>query len=122
LKGSGPSGEYVGSFLPDKEGAYRVKVEIPGGSFEESIIVPGPLGDLDASPDHEKLKRIAASTGGKFLSQKEDLLKEIEAYGKGQNRISEERHIPLWGMVYTLVLILFLLGTEWYLRRKWGMV
>ena len=122
LKGSGPSGEYVGSFLPDKEGAYRVKVETPGGSFEESIIVPGPLGDLDASPDHEKLKRIAASTGGKFLSQREDLLKEIEAYGKGQNQISEERHVPLWGMVYTLVLILFLLGTEWYLRRKWGMV
>ncbi len=97
-------------------------METPGGSFEESIIVPGPLGDLDASPDFEKLKRIAASTGGKILSQKENLLKEIEAYGKSQNSIREERHVPLWGMVYALVLILFLLGTEWYLRRKWGMV
>ena len=123
LKGSGQSGEYLGSFLPEKEGAYRVKVETPVGFAEESIIVTGPFGDLDASPDHDQLRRIAASTGGKMLPKDDDLLKEIEANdAKSQKRIIEERHVPLWGMAYTLLFILFLLGTEWYLRRKWGMI
>ena len=31
LKRSGQSGEYVGSFLPEREGTYRVRVETPGG-------------------------------------------------------------------------------------------
>jgi uncharacterized membrane protein len=122
LKGRGPSGEYVGSFVPEKDGAYRVRVETPAGSIEESILVAGLLGDLDAFPDHDKLKRIAASTGGKFLTKGEDLLKEVEARRKNPNRIVEERHIPLWGVAYALILILLLLGTEWYLRRKWGMI
>jgi hypothetical protein len=68
------------------------------------------------------LKRIATSTGGKILLKGDDLLKEIEANdAKSQSRIIEERHVPLWGMVHTMIFILFLLGTEWYLRRKWGM-
>ena len=126
LKGTGQPGEYVGSFIPEREGTYQIRVETPVGSAEESIVVAGFLGDLDASPDHEKLKSIAASTGGKILDRGEDLLKEIESFGKGSNRFPnrfiEEKHVPLWGMTYTLILILFLLGTEWYLRRKWGMV
>ena len=122
LKGVGQSGEYVASFLPEKEGVYRVRAETPVGFAEESIVVAGLLGDLDASPDHERLKRIALSTGGKILPKGNELLKEIEAYGRGQNQIIEERHLPLWGTPYALVLILFLLGMEWYLRRKWGMV
>jgi hypothetical protein len=123
LKGSGSSGEYVGSFLPEKEGTYRVRAETPVGIAEESIVVAGHAGDLDAYPDHDKLRKIAASSGGKWVGKSDDLLKEIEAYAaKSQNRIIEERRVPLWGKVYVLILIIVLLGTEWYLRRKWGMV
>jgi hypothetical protein len=100
LKSSGQPGEYLGSFLPEKEGSYRVKVETPVGFAEESVIVTGPFGDLDASPDHDKLKRIATSTGGKILLKGDELLKEIEANdAKSQSRIIEERHVPLWRMV-----------------------
>lgn len=123
LKGSGSSGEYVGSFLPEKEGTYRVRAETPVGIAEESIVVAGHAGDLDAYPDHDKLRKIAASSGGKWVGKSDDLLKEIEAFAaKSQNRIIEERRVPLWGKVYVLILIIVLLGTEWYLRRKWGMV
>lgn len=121
LKRSGQSGEYVGSFLPEREGTYRVRAETPAGAAEESIVAAGLFGDLDASPDHERLRRIAASTGGKIIVKGDDLLKEIEAYKNKQGPIVEERPVPLWGMVYTLILILLLLGTEWYLRRKWGL-
>ncbi len=122
LKRSGQSGEYVGSFVPEREGTYRVKAETPAGAAEESVVVAGLFGDLDASPDHEKLKRIAAATGGKMIAKGDDLLREVEAYKNRQGPIVEERSVPLWGLAYTLVLIVLLLGTEWYLRRKWGLV
>ena len=123
LKGSGPSGEYVGSFLPEKEGTYRVRAETPMGFSEESIVVTGLFEDLDAYPNHDKLRKIAESTRGKLVEKGDDLLKEIETYdAKSQNRVIEERHVSLWGRVYVLILILLLLGTEWYLRRRWGMI
>jgi uncharacterized membrane protein len=123
LKGSGQSGEYVGSFLPDKEGMYRVRAESAFGVAEESIVVKSPFGDLDAYPNHEKLRKIAAATGGRVIQKSDELLKEIEAHrAKGPGPVVEERTVPLWGGWPVLVLLLLLLGTEWYLRRKWGMV
>ncbi len=99
-----------------------MRVETPGGVAEESIIVPGLSADLDAYPNHDKLRKIATSTGGKWVGRGDDLLREVEAYGaKSQNQFTEERRVPLWGRVYVLIFILFFLGTEWYLRRKWGM-
>ena len=123
LKGSGPSGEYVGSFVPEKEGTYRIKAETPMGFAEESIAVSGLFEDLDAYPDHDRLRKIVALTGGKLVEKGDDLLKQIEIYGaRSQHRVIEERHVPLWGKVYILILIIVLLGTEWYLRRRWGMI
>jgi hypothetical protein len=123
LKGSGQPGEYVGSFLPDKEGMYRVKAETALGVAEESIAVKSPFGDLDAYPNHEKLRKIAAATGGRVIQSGDELLKEIESHRtKGPGPVVEERAVPLWGWWPALVLILLLLGTEWYLRRRWGMV
>ncbi len=123
LKPTGQSGEYLGSFLPQKSGIYKLKVETSTGNLEESIVVAGLLDSLDAAPDHEQLKRVSASTGGKFLSRSEDLLKEVEGCaGRGQHSFIEEKRLPLWGMTYTLAVILALLGTEWYLRRRWGLI
>jgi hypothetical protein len=123
LKPTGQSGEYVGSFLPQKGGIYKLKVETPAGNLEESMVIVGLLDSLDAAPDHEQLKRISSSTGGKFLSRSEDFLKEIKTYSKrDQHSFLEEKRPPLWGMTYTLAIILALLGTEWYLRRKWGLM
>ncbi len=123
LKPTGQLGEYLGSLLPQKGGIYKLIVETSVGNLEESVVVAGLLDSLDAAPDHEQLKKISASTGGKFLPRSEDLLKEIEAYTeRGQHSFIEEKRLPLWGMTYTLAIILALLGTEWYLRRKWGLI
>jgi hypothetical protein len=123
LKPTGQLGEYLGSLLPQKGGIYKLIVETSAGNLEESMVVAGLLDSLDAAPDHEQLKKISASTGGKFLPRSEGLLKEIEAYTeRGQHSFIEEKRLPLWGMMYTLAIILALLGTEWYLRRKWGLI
>ena len=62
-------------------------------------------------------------SGGKLLSGTDDLLKAIETYGKKvEKTFVEEKRIPLWGTLYILILIIALLSTEWYLRRRWGLV
>jgi len=123
LKPAGQSGEYLGSFLPQKGGIYKLKVETSAGNLEESIVVTGLLDSLDASPDHEQLKKISTSTGGKFLAGSEDLLKEIEGYAqKGESRFIEEKQSSVWTSPFVMVLILGFFIVEWYFRRRWGLV
>ncbi len=123
LKPTGQSGEYLGSFLPQKGGIYKLKVETSAGHLEESIVVSGLLDTLDASPDHEQLKKISTSTGGKFLLRSEDLLKEVEDYArKAESRFIEERRSSVWTSPFVMVLVLGFLIVEWYFRRRWGLV
>ena len=123
LKPTGRLGEYLGSFLPEKGGIYKMKVETQTGYLEESMVIPTPLEDLDGAPNYEQLKTASAFTGGKVLGRGDDLLKEVEIYAeRGRNRFLEERRFPLWAKAYILILILGLLTGEWYLRRRWGLI
>jgi hypothetical protein len=123
IKNMGQSGEYLGSFLPEKGGTYKLKIETSNSRLEENLVIADPLEELDAVPQPERLRVISASTGGEFLFKDDDLLKEIEAYAeKFESRFTEVRNSPLWGRLYALIFILFLITTEWYLRRRWGLV
>jgi uncharacterized membrane protein/multisubunit Na+/H+ antiporter MnhF subunit len=123
LKPTGRPDELLGSFVPPQSGVYKVKVETPSGVLEDSVVVRGPLDTLDASPDHDRLKAISEATKGTFLSNRDDLLKEIEGYARrGESRFVEEKRSPLWATSYVMVLVLVCLITEWYFRRRWGLV
>jgi uncharacterized membrane protein len=116
-------GEYLASFVPPKGGVHKIRVETSSGQFEESVVVAGALDTLDAAPDHEQLKAIAVSTGGKVVSTRDSLLNEIEAYArKGETRFSEEKRSPLWATPYAMILVLGFFVTEWYYRRRWGLI
>jgi len=123
IRAASQPGEYLCSFFPEKEGPYKVKVETPLGDREEVIFIPASGVDLDGAPNLDLLKMVAESTGGKILTQGTDFLKEIETFaGKGQERLLTERRFPLWGTPYILAFILAFLTTEWYLRRRWGLL
>jgi len=123
LKPTTQAGEYLGSFLPPKGGLYKLKVETSAGQLEESMVVAGPFESLDAAPDHEQLKKISASTGGKFLFKNLDLLKEIEDYvRKGEGRFIEEKRSSMWASPFVMVFVLGFLIVEWFFRRRWGLV
>lgn len=123
LKPTTQPGEYLLSFLPRKGGIYRIKVETPAGHLEESMVVAGPLGSLDAFPGHDQLKKISASTGGKYLAKGDDLLKEIEVYTqKAEKHFIEEKRLPMWATPFVMAVVLFLLSAEWYFRRRWGLI
>ena len=87
------------------------------------MVVAGPLDSLDAVPDHDQLKKIAASTGGKFLAPQDDLLREIEAYArKAEKEFIEEKYFPIWATPFVMAVVLALLSSEWYFRRRWGLI
>jgi len=123
FKSSGRPGEYKASFTPEKEGTYKLKVEMPGGSMEESVAVSELVEERDGLPDHERLRMIAHSTGGKFLPPKEDLFQELlRAAEKLEGRYVEEKRVPLWAHFPLWVAVLLLLSAEWYFRRRWGLI
>ena len=123
LKPASHPGEYLLTFLPEEGGIYRIRVETPAGHLEEPMVVSGPFESLDAAPDHDQLKRIAAFTGGKYLPKGDDLLKAIEGYAQEkERRFIEERLLPLWATPVALAIVLCLLSSEWYLRRRWGLL
>jgi hypothetical protein len=123
LKSTVQPDEYLVSFHPRKGGIYRVRVETPFGNLEESMVVAGPLESLDAAPDHDQLKKIAASTGGKYLVPSDDLLSEIQEYArKAKKKFIEEKHLPIWATPFVMVVVLAFLSSEWYFRRRWGLI
>ncbi|MGD9179848.1 MAG: glutamine amidotransferase [Desulfobacterales bacterium] len=123
LKPTPQSGEYIVSFLPQNGGIFRIEVETPVGQLEESLVVAGPLEGLDAGPDLDQLQKISASTQGKYIAQKDELIKEIERYAhKAEKQFIEEKRLPIWTSAFVMAIVLFLLSSEWYLRRRWGLI
>lgn len=123
LKPAAPPGGYLGSFSPGKGGIYKLKIETPADSLDESVVVNGLFGNLDAAPNHEYLKKISASTGGKFISGRDELFKEIEGLArKGGSSFLEEKKFLLWANPLVMILVLGCLAAEWYFRRRWGLV
>jgi hypothetical protein len=123
LKPTPQPGEYIVSFLPQTGGIFRIKVETPVGRLEESMVVAGPLEGLDAGPAHDRLKKISTSTGGKYMPQKDELTKQIEQYAqKAEKQFVEEKRVPLWATAFVMAVVLALLSSEWYLRRRWGLI
>ena len=119
----GEAGEYAASFLPEKGGIYRVKVETPGASTEETLNVSDPVAERDGFPDHERLRRLARSTGGKFLASREEILEEILSAAQERKTLwVEEKRTPLGAHWAFPALVLLLLSAEWYFRRRWGLV
>jgi hypothetical protein len=123
LKSIPGAGEHIVSFLPEKSGVYQLTVETPLGQTVASMVVAGPSARLDGAPDHDRLQRIAQSTGGQYVTQDDDLLKVIENHArKGANQFVEETRMPLWASPAVLALLLGLLSAEWFFRRRWGLM
>lgn len=123
LKPGGQNGEYLASFRPEKVGTYKVKVETQAGQREESLFVGRSLENLDGFPQHEQLKQISDSTGGKILTARDAIIDELEQYGKkSRKRYMEESRFPIWGNAYVFIVLISLLTVEWYLRRRWGLI
>ncbi|MEK7783528.1 MAG: hypothetical protein AAB279_06350, partial [Candidatus Binatota bacterium] len=118
---------------PAKEGPYRLEAEahLAGrllGRDRKSFVVAFPFGEIeDGRPRPDLLKRIADLSHGEFIpiaEWNETSLKRVidKLESVSPSQAVERRQVSLWSTLWTFSIILFLLGSEWWLRRKWGLV
>jgi uncharacterized membrane protein len=126
-------GVYRGEFTPTREGSYRLEAEatLLGktlGRDRTSFTVGFPFTEADdGRPRTEILKRIAEVSQGEYFSideWNEKTLDKIAAKieSRTPSQIVERRQTRLWSTLWTFSLALALLSTEWWMRRKWGLV
>ncbi|MGH7443301.1 MAG: glutamine amidotransferase [Longimicrobiales bacterium] len=120
-------GAYAGSYTPQEEGLHRLEVVAENGgqryTSEASFLhaTPSTSEYYDAAMRGPLLQRLADETGGRFytLDQIDQLPEDLAVAGRGAT-IIETRE--LWDMPILFLLLVALVGSEWLLRRRWGMV
>ncbi len=126
------SGQIAGSFRDTQPpGDYTIKVDVSQngrvlGSARARFHVFAQDIELDnASSDATALDSLAAMTGGRSLAPEElpQLLDELARESENMVETTEPDTKSLWDYCWPFFLILVtLLGTEWYLRKRWGLV
>jgi uncharacterized membrane protein len=137
----GPSGDETAlplDFVVDRDGEYQARFTAPAGGLYEIRVDASragqPVGDarayLRAAPDDGEffdpsmraslLTRLAEDTGGRFYTPatSASLPDDITYLGRGVTVLQEK---DLWDMPIVLVLLVGLLGGEWFLRRGRGL-
>ena len=89
-------------------------------------VVPSTAESLYGAPDHEMLRQLAATSGGRFFTASEvdadfgavlrDILKRDLQY-----KIVEERALHLRHTPSAFLILVALFGAEWFMRRRAGL-
>jgi uncharacterized membrane protein len=124
--GREPGGRYEASFQPASAGVFRVVADVRQGATQlgtatGSVLVGGAdLEMTDPRVNRAVLDRLATASGGRVLDegQLSSLLTELKAAGSGTAPLVRR---DLWHTGWSFATILVLLGTEWVLRRRWGL-
>ena len=126
-----PVPEAPGSFQADwtagRPGAYLAEVTATQAnddlgqdvvSFER---VDGVAENFHTGQNRDLLEKLASDTGGRYWKQAElNRLPNEIAYSEAGIAVHDTKE--LWNMPVVFLLLLALLGGEWLLRRKWGIV
>ena len=119
----GSVGRLAGEFLPEQVGRYRAVVNLPDGTTQESrfIVFTENLEETEVATDTLYLRRLCESSGGRVIEPGElpKLLQELS----NQKADLTPRTVlhPVWNAAWVFYLAGLLFGSEWYLRRRWGL-
>lgn len=122
----GRDGEYGASFVPRAAGLHTVRVEAArgreavGGADAYLRAGADAAEYFDAAQRAPLLKRIAEETGGRYYTAATaaSLAGDLTYLGRG---VTTTRELDLWDMPVVLALLVGLVGTEWWLRRRGGL-
>jgi len=120
-------GAYAASFSAGEEGLHRVDVvaTVDGRTITGEPawfrVAPGTSEYYDAGLHADLLRRIAEETGGRYytLDQIDRLPEDLAVAGHGASMVETRE---LWDMPILFLLMLGLVGAEWGMRRRWGLV
>jgi hypothetical protein len=117
---------YVAPFQPASPGVYLLSVEAHQGaaalgSASASMLVGGAdLEMADPRLNTQLLQRVALASGGRIVGPDETtaILEGLRA-GLPAARLAATQ--DLWHNGWSFAAIVMLLGSEWILRRRWGL-
>jgi uncharacterized membrane protein len=124
--GARKPGEYAVRFRPEQTGVYRVSAEARRGSAllgsAATVLLAGGSDPEMSDPrlNVQFLQRLARESGGRVIAPSDVAsLPDLLTAGIPAARLSATR--DLWHTGWSFGAIVLLLGTEWVLRRKWGL-
>ncbi len=120
-------GQYSAEFQASEPGSYLAEIVARRGEQEIARDVTtflredGVAENFRTEQNRELLERLAAQTGGRYYSigGASDLIDEIDFSEAG---LSVRETHDLWDVPFAFLLLAFLKGAEWLLRRRWGAV
>ncbi|NKB69950.1 MAG: hypothetical protein GKR89_22990 [Candidatus Latescibacteria bacterium] len=121
------SGYYRGQWtqLPPGDYTYKAMAEAEGDLIGEDegrfIIEQYSVESADMRVDQRLLKEIAHDSGGSYASLEswQDLLQVLPLQ---QNLVEDVDSIALWDQAWLVAVLVVLLGAEWTMRRRSGMI
>lgn len=123
MENGGDAAHFDASHVPAKPGRYEAKVTLPDGRPRTArfMVYQENREQTEVSTDRAYLKKLCDASGGQVI-EPDQFVKFIDTLKAGLQ--SDERRfkqMPLWDDPRILLLIVTLLGLEWYLRRRWGL-
>jgi hypothetical protein len=125
-------GEFQAALKAEHLGAFRVEVDarMADKHLGQDVLIyevtSSTAESLHGAPDHETLRQLASSSGGRFFAASEvdadfgavlrDILKRDRQY-----KIVEERALHLRHTPSAFLVLVGLFGIEWFLRRRAGL-
>ena len=120
-------GDFKAQFVPVRAGNYKLVARgfqnnrLWGTDSTNVIIIPLNKELIHLSPDTLFLKKLATFNHGKLIPA--DSVQQWSDLFMGQKQfVRQEKEIEIWYKLGLLILILFLITTEWILRKRWNLI
>ena len=122
--------KWSAGFAPEKPGRYQFSLIVEGSDAqkalpEATLVVQPPPAEMDElSADSGFLERFTAATGGELVSEADFdsfLAKTLITQPPSALDAGVE-WLPFWLRWFVPFILLILLGTEWWLRRRQGLL
>ena len=119
---AGEENQYTAQFEVWEKGTYRIRATSGTGSTDKTEIYVQPqLAELEAPQLNEALlKRLASRTGGAYFAIA-DAAQVPENIAIIQDPVFVDTERDIWAHPLVLILVVGLLGTEWFLRKRNGL-
>ncbi|HZO56721.1 MAG TPA: glutamine amidotransferase [Bryobacteraceae bacterium] len=120
-------GQYAGEWTAEKPGQYVAEAVAKRGEEEAGRDVftferqDGIAENFHTQQNRELLEKLASTTGGKYWKA-DDLSKLPGEVSLSEAGITVRETKDLWNLPIVFLLLCLIKGSEWLLRRKWGVV
>ena len=113
-------GLYRGEFVAPSAGQYQFQVEVdPTTTLDFSVAEP-QFEFGESSMNEPLLRDLSSRTGGEFFRE-EDLYRVPDSIRARSDPIRSSIEVELWSSPVSFLLLLVVVGSEWWLRKRWNL-